>query len=236
MKREILEELLDALSGGRAALLTTDLQGGEQRLLHPLDAAPPDDVLPETWAEAVRAIRADRSRVWEEGDRATFLHAFNPPARVVVVGAVHVAQPLVRMAALAGFAVTVVDPRRTWASEERFAGVAVRGEWPDEALAALDVDHRTAVVTLTHDAKLDDPALAAALRSPAFYVGALGSRRTHAKRTARLAEAGFSAAEIARIRAPIGLPIGARSPAEIAVAILAEVIQRLRAEPTPTTP
>ncbi|CAN5334850.1 hypothetical protein BH23GEM4_BH23GEM4_18240 [soil metagenome] len=236
MKRSTLETLLASLAAGRAAVLTTDLRSGEQRLFEPLDDTPPENFPADRWAEAVRAVRDDRSRLSDDPGQQIFLNVFNPPARLVVVGAVHVAQPLVRMAALAGLAVTVIDPRGAWGSEARFADVEVLSAWPDEALADLGVDHRTAVVTLTHDAKLDDPALVAALRSDAFYVGALGSRRTHAKRVARLEEAGFTAEEIARIHAPIGLPIGARTPAEIAVAILAEVIQRLRTEPPTTEP
>jgi len=132
------------------------------------------------------------------------------------------------MAALAGFEVTIIDPRRSFATAERFPGVALSSEWPDEAMAALGPDGRTAVVTLTHDPKLDDPALAAALGSEAFYIGALGSRRTHAARLERLARAGFRAEETARIHGPVGLDLGARSPAEIAVSILAEVVSRLR--------
>jgi xanthine dehydrogenase accessory factor len=151
---------------------------------------------------------------------------------MIVVGAVHIAQPLAAMAALAEYAVTIVDPRQAFATQERFPGVALVGDWPDAALRALAPDARTAVVALTHDPKLDDPALAAALRSPAFYVGALGSRKTHAARIERMRAHGFSDAELTRIHAPVGLDLGARSPAEIAVSILAEVTQRLR-QPAP---
>jgi len=148
--------------------------------------------------------------------------------RLAVVGAVHIAQPLVAMAHLAGYDVTVIDPRDAFASEARFPGRTLVHDWPDEALAALGVDARTAVVTLTHDPKLDDPALVAALRSEAFYVGALGSTRTHAKRVERLGAAGLGEAEVSRLHAPVGLDIGAKSPAEIAVSILAEITLRLR--------
>ena len=161
-----------------------------------------------------------------EGD--TFVAVLNPALRLIVVGGVHVAQPLVEMARLAGYAPTVVDPREAFASADRFPGTALSHDWPDEALRALALDARCAVVMLTHDPKLDDPALMVALRSPAFYVGALGSTRTHAKRVARLTEAGVSEDEMARLHAPIGLPIGAASPAEIALAILAEITARLR--------
>jgi xanthine dehydrogenase accessory factor len=147
-----------------------------------------------------------------------------PPLRLIVVGAVHVAEALAQMASLAGFAVTIVDPRRAWATEARFPGLALVTTWPDLAVQALAPDARTAVVTLTHDPKLDDPALVAALASPAFYIGCLGSQKTHAARVDRLAGKG----DVARLRGPVGLRIGARAPAEIAVSILAEIISTLR--------
>jgi xanthine dehydrogenase accessory factor len=153
---------------------------------------------------------------------------FNPPLRLVVVGAVHIAQTLVPMAGLAGYDVTVVDPRRAFASDARFPGVDVRQDWPDEALEALEPDARTAVVTLTHDPKLDDPALDVALRSDAFYIGALGSKRTHAGRRERLTELGHDARALDRIHGPAGLAIGAVSPAEIALSVMAEMTQVLR--------
>ena len=152
----------------------------------------------------------------------------NPPARLVVIGAVHVAQPLAEMARLAGLMVTIVDPRRAWATAARFPGLALVTEWPDVALESLALDARSAVVTLTHDPKLDDPALIVALRSPAFYIGCLGSKKTHAARRERLAAAGFDEAALARLHGPVGLRIGARSPAEIAVSILGELIAALR--------
>ncbi|RVV98858.1 XdhC/CoxI family protein [Mesobaculum littorinae] len=171
-------------------------------------------------------FRMDRSGFEEDG--RTFVAIHNPPLRLAVVGAVHIAQALLPMAELAGYDVTLIDPRGAFASESRFPGRAVLDDWPDEALAAHGLDARTAVVTLTHDPKLDDPAIMAALRSEVFYLGCLGSTRTHAKRVARLEEAGFPAERIARIHAPVGLDIGARSPAEIAVSIMAELTQRLR--------
>jgi xanthine dehydrogenase accessory factor len=174
---------------------------------------------------AAAALAADAGRsVTVEGE-AWFVHPHNPPLRLVIVGAVHIAQALVPMALPLGFAVTVVDPRRAFASEERFGDrVAISTEWPDDAMAALAPDARTAVVTLTHDPKLDDPALDVALRSPAFYIGALGSRRTHAKRVARLAEMGHGEDAVARIHAPVGLDIEAVTAPEIAVSILAEIV------------
>ena len=156
------------------------------------------------------------------------MQPFVPPLRLIVIGAVHVAQPLVQMATLAGYACVVVDPRAAFASEARFPGVERLGDWPDQAVAKLAPDRRTALVALTHDPKLDEPALAAALRSPAFYVGALGSKKTHAARLERLRALGVGDDALARIHAPVGLDIGARSPAEIAVSILAEITECLR--------
>jgi xanthine dehydrogenase accessory factor len=223
MKAAVLERLRAARTANRPCVLATLFPSGEQTLY-----VQDEDVLPP---EVASALSADRSGVVEDPVGRRFLHVFSPPLRLIVVGAVHIAQPLVAMASLAGFAVTVVDPRRAFAEgEHRFAEVAVSTDWPDEAVRALAPDARTAVVTLTHDPKLDDPALAVALRSPAFFIGALGSRRTHANRLARLRELGFGEAELARIRGPVGLDIGALSPAEIAVSILAQVIAVRRGE------
>lgn len=183
--------------------------------------AGPDDPL---WPQAEAALFADRSDF--AGD--WFLGTHNPPLRMAVVGAVHIAQALVPMAEIAGYDVTVIDPREAFASEGRFPGTKLARDWPDEALAEVGLDPRVAVVTLTHDPKLDDPAVEAALRAPVFYLGCLGSPRTHAKRLERLRAKGFSDEEVARIHAPIGADIGAKSPAEIAVSILAEVTERLR--------
>jgi xanthine dehydrogenase accessory factor len=175
-------------------------------------------------AEARAAAQDGNCRVERSGPEPVFVQPVPPPLRLLIVGAVRIAQTLAPMAVEAGFEVTVIDPRRAFATPERFPAFAVVREWPDKALPELGLDPGTAVVALTHDAKPDDMALGLALRSDAFYVGALGSRRTHAKRVARLKEAGYTDAEIARICAPIGLDIGARTPAEIAVSILAEVI------------
>ncbi len=189
--------------------------------------------LPVDIAEAAQAaLRADKSRAVEDADGgAWFIEVIAPARRMVIVGAVHIAQALAPMAALAGFQVTVVDPRRAFASDARFPGLSVCNDWPDEALDALKPDSRTAIVTLTHDSKIDDPALERALASPAFYIGALGSTRTQSKRAGRLAELGFDAAAIDRIHGPVGLDIGAQSPAEIAVAILGQVVARMRLGP-----
>ena len=168
-------------------------------------------------------LSRDKSGILEVEGRRLFVQCHTPPPRLMIVGAVHIAQALAPMASLAGYGVTVIDPRRAFATDSRFPGIDMRGDWPDEAMTALGPDRRTAVVTLTHDPKLDDPALQTALRSPAFYIGALGSKKTHAARQGRLARAGFSPEEIARVNGPVGLSIGALSPAEIAVSILAQI-------------
>lgn len=225
MNRGLLAALMRARTERLPCALATDLKNGRQALVFG-NRIEGDRDLGEAVAEAARqALDQDRSGPIEGPEGRLFLHVFNPPLKLAIVGAVHVAQPLATMAALAGYEVTVIDPRRAFATEARFPGVTLSHDWPDEALARLAPDRRTAVVTLTHDPKLDDPALAVALRSPAFYVGALGSGRTHARRMARLREAGFDDVALARIHGPVGLALGARSPAEIAVSILAQVIQ-----------
>ncbi len=173
-------------------------------------------------------LRVGEARMVETGDGQVFLRPYIRAPRLIVVGAVHIAQALVPMAALAGFRVTVLDPREGFATADRFPGAVLVKEWPEGAMAGLAPDSRTAVVALTHDPKIDDPALIAALESDAFYVGALGSRKTQGARRERMGGAGFSAGVLDRIHGPIGLPIGARTPEEIAVAVLAEVIGALR--------
>ncbi len=173
------------------------------------------------------ALRRESSCCVEQGDQRFFVHVFHPPLRLVIVGAVHIAQPLVSIAAQAGYAVTLVDPRSAWATPERFPEVAIVRRWPQEALDDLSPDRRTAIVTLVHDPKLDDPALVAALASEAFYVGALGSRRTQARRLERLRELGVAEEALSRIHGPVGLDIGAVSPAEIAISIMAEITRVL---------
>ncbi len=222
--RELLGDLIAARREPRAVVLATWLDGGAHMLLAGDPALAPAELAP-----AVRdAVTGDRAVVADTEAGAVLIEPHLPPLRLVVVGAVHVAQPLAEMATLAGFAVTIVDPRRAFATEARFPGRTLVTSWPDEALAQLAPDARTAVVTLTHDPKLDEPALAAALASPAFYVGCLGSQKTHAARKARLGERGVGADALARLHGPVGLRIGARTPAEIAVSILAEVIATLR--------
>ncbi len=229
MKRGTLDALRQARRDGKAVALVTALPSGEQHLV-PLAAEQAGaGTLAEPLAAAVaRALAADRSEVVELDGVEYLIEPHNPPLRLILVGAVHLAHPLAAMARLAGFAVTIVDPRRAFATAERFPEVPLLVQWPDEALRALAPDARTAVVTLTHDPKLDDPALIEALRSPAFYLGCLGSKKTHAARLERLAAAGFDAAALARLHGPVGLALGARAPAEIAVSILAQLLAVLR--------
>jgi xanthine dehydrogenase accessory factor len=222
-QQSVLAELKHARDAQQAVVLATDLASGESVIRYPGKAN--GDAL----ADAARAqARRDQSAAVDIGGRNWFLTVLNPPLDLAIIGAVHIAQPLARMAAVADYAVRVIDPRSAFATGERFPGVTLSLDWPDEALAAKPPGPRTAVVALTHDPKLDDPGLSAALKSGAFYIGALGSRTTHAKRLERLKAKGFSDAELARIRGPIGLDIGARSPAEIAIAVLAQMTAELR--------
>ena len=228
MKTETLQRVLAGREAKRQFALVTHLESGGQSILY-LDGADEGEIEVDTGLrQAVEdAIRDDKSGTVAGSDGDMFVEVFNPPLRLLIVGAVHIAQPLARMASVAGYDVTVIDPRGSFATDDRFPGVTLVNEWPDEAMPPLDPDRRTAVVTLTHDPKIDDPALAAVLRSDAFYIGALGSRKTHAARVERLTESGFGADEIDRIHGPVGLSLGAVSPAEIAVSILAQVTQRL---------
>ncbi|WP_299627097.1 XdhC family protein [uncultured Tateyamaria sp.] len=228
--------------------------GGTIRILvEPVGAAMPVDLLEalvvarttrqqtayvvdlEDWTRRLdangHAARFAGDRTGVDPDGRTFVAIHNPPLRLAIVGAVHIAQALVPMARLAGYDPVIIDPRGAFGSEARFPGERLINDWPDEALDAVGLDARTALVLLTHDPKLDDPALHMALKSKAFYIGALGSKRTHAKRVERLAEAGFTDDDIARINGPVGLDIGAASPAEIAVSILAQMVQTLRKAP-----
>ena len=225
MTPETLEKLDAARAAKQPVVLATRLPDGEQRLL-------PDSDAPQALRDAAgQALRQDKSTTATIGDETWFLHAHNPPMRLVVVGAVHIAQALVPMAAQLGYGITVVDPRRAFATDERFPGVTVSTDWPDEAMDALGPDTRTAIVTLTHDPKLDDPALDRALKSDAFYIGALGSKRTHAKRLDRLRDLGHDAAAMTRIRGPVGLSIGAVTAPEIALSILGQIVEVRRQTP-----
>lgn len=223
MDRKTLATLIDARKNGEGVVLATRLDTAETRLFR----GPQSSSDPLALA-ADDAVRRDESRRIEIDGESWFLNVFNSPPRLYIVGAVHIAQPLSQMAALSGFSVVIIDPRTSFATGERFPDLHLVTAWPDEALADLPLDRRSAVVTLTHDPKLDDPALFAALTSPCFYVGALGSRKTHAARCERLKSRGVTDDNIARIHGPVGLDIGAVSPAEIAVSIMAQLIGRMR--------
>ena len=222
MKSATLARLQAERAAKRAVVLLTRLSDGAQLLW-------PGDEMPVELVEASKAaLGSEEAGNVTLGDETWFIHPHNPPLRIIVVGAVHIAQAMAPMASPLGFSMVVVDPRRAFASEERLPGISLSTDWPDEAMAALAPDARTAVVTLTHDPKLDDPALDAALKSEAFYIGALGSRRTHAKRVARLTELGHGAEAMGRIHAPVGLNIEAITAPEIALSIMAEIVAARR--------
>ncbi len=226
MKLEILRELNTERAARRPVIVITDTASGEQRLVKASDIAA--DPLR---AELAKQLRMGKSGNVEAGGKKLFLNVYAPTAKLVIIGAVHISQALAPMARALDYDVTVVDPRTAFASPERFPDVPLIAEWPDVALPPLNVDRYTAFVAVTHDPKIDDPALLHAFAKDCFYIGALGSRKTHAKRNERLRAQGASEADIARIRAPIGLNIGAVSPAEIAVSILAEITAELRMPP-----
>jgi xanthine dehydrogenase accessory factor len=228
VRLDLLERRLKAQAEGKTTVVVTDLETGAQVLLGEGIALGDLTLGNEERAAINRAVIDDRSQTIESAVGTLFVEVWSPPLRLIVIGAVHIAQTLARMAVETGYDVTIIDPRSAFASEERFPGVTLATDWPDEVLPGLKPDKRTAIVTLTHDPKIDDPALQAALRSDAFYIGALGSRRTHAKRGERLAGAGFGADAFARIHGPVGLDIGALTPGEIAVSILAEITATLR--------
>lgn len=226
MKIEILRELNAERATRRPVIVVTDTATGEQRLVKAKDIAA--DPLR---AELTRQLRMGKSGSVEVAGKKLFLNVYAPTAKLVIVGAVHISQALAPLARALDYDVTVVDPRTAFASPERFPDVPLIAEWPDVALPPLNIDHYTAFVAVTHDPKIDDPALLHAFAKDCFYIGALGSRKTHAKRVARLRAQGASEADIARIHAPIGLDIGAVSPSEIAVAIMAEITAQLRLPP-----
>jgi xanthine dehydrogenase accessory factor len=226
MKTDLLDQLLADRAAKRQVVLATNLATGAGQLLYPDEGRGGDA---ELLKAARRVMLADKSGIVETGDRRKiFLHVYNSPLRMLIVGAVHIAQPLSQMALLAGYDVAIVDPRREFASADRFPGITLIDAWPDDGVATFAPDRRTAIVTLTHDPKLDDPALVKVLRSDAFYIGCLGSSRTHGKRLERLAAEGFGEADVARIHGPVGLDIGAKSPAEIAVSIMGQITEALR--------
>jgi xanthine dehydrogenase accessory factor len=226
MKLSLLTDLNAERAARRAAIVVTDVESGEQRLVKAAEIA----------NDPLRAVLSARLRSGKSGMEETpqgrlFLTVYVPAAQLVIIGAVHISQALAPIAKLVGYDVTIVDPRTAFATPERFPDVNVVAEWPDVALPPLNVDRYTAFVALTHDPKIDDPGLLHALARDCFYIGALGSRKTHARRLERLKEQGISDNELSRIHAPIGLDIGAVSPAEIAVAIMAQITERLREEP-----
>jgi xanthine dehydrogenase accessory factor len=220
---EILKALNEERAARRAAIVVTDIASGQQRLVNGAEAA--RDPLK---AALEKRLRSGKSGMEETPQGKVFLTVHAPPPRLVITGAVHISQTLAPLAQMLGYDVTIVDPRTAFATIERFPDVKVIAEWPDVALPPLGIDRYTAFVALTHDPKIDDPALTHALARDCFYIGALGSKKTHAKRLVRLKEQGLTDADVARIHAPIGLPIGAVSPAEIAVAIMGEITARLR--------
>ncbi len=239
MQRLILDSLQETRAAKRPAALITALDSGLQCLFEPgkdPQTFPVARMIPPLVLERIEAaLRDDRSQCVDTPQGRFFIQVFNPPLRLFIIGAVHITQNLAPMAKLAGYQITIIDPRRSFATPERFPEWELLTDWPDEALEALAPDHRTAIVTLTHDPKLDDPALQVALAGKAFYIGCLGSRRTHAARLERLRAAGIEAACLQRLHAPVGLNIGARSAAEIALATLAEITASLRQAPTADT-
>jgi xanthine dehydrogenase accessory factor len=223
VKLDILKTLNAERAARRAVVVVTEVAGGEQRLVKAADAAK------DPLAELVgKHIRSGKSGMEETAKGKIFLTVHVPSARLVITGAVHISQTLAPLGQMLGYDVTIIDPRTAFATVERFPDVKVLAEWPDTALPPLGIDRYTAFVALTHDPKIDDPALLHALSRDCFYIGALGSRKTHGKRVERLKQKGLNDADIARIHAPIGLDIGAVSPAEIAVSIMAEITARLR--------
>ncbi len=224
MKLELLTALNEERAARRAAVVVTVLASGEQRLVKAGDVA--TDPLR---GEIEKRLRSGKSGTEETADGNVFLTVFAPPLRLVVTGAVHISQELAPIAQRLGFDVTIIDPRTAFATEERFAGIKLLAEWPDKVLPGIGVDAHTAFVALTHDPKIDDVAIRICLRQPVAYLGALGSRTTQAQRKERLLGDGFTVEEVERIRGPVGLAIGAKTPAEIALSILAEMIQVRRA-------
>src|SRR3984885_4760557 len=226
MKLDILTALNTERAARRATIVVSNIATAEQRLVKAAEIT--KDPLGAILSER---LRSGKSGMVDSGEGRVFLTVHVPSAQLVAIGAVHISQALAPIAKLLGYDVTIVDPRTAFATPERFPDVRVIAEWPDVVLPPLNVDHYTAFVALTHDPKIDDPGLLHALSRDCFYIGALGSRKTHARRLDRLKEQGVNEAALARIHAPIGLDIGAVSPAEIAVAIMAQITERLREEP-----
>ena len=226
MKRELLAALVKERGRDEPVVLVRGLNTGVQFLMTARETTGDADRVGAAVRDAARAaLDSDRAHTVESDDDRYLIQTLAAAPHMIIIGAVHIAQALIPMAARLGFRIRLIDPRTAFANPERFPGIEVDNRWPDEAMQALSLDARSAVITLSHDPKIDEPALQAAMNSDAFYIGALGSKGNHAKRLERLAARGFSDAQLARIHGPIGLPLGGRSPAEIAVAILAQVIQ-----------
>lgn len=228
MKRELVRRLQILRSEKQALALVTRLSDGQQALVMGQDVEGKLKLQEDTVTNIRQRILEDLSGVLVEPNSELFIRVYNPPLRLILVGAVHVSQALIPMAEIIGFDVTVIDPRTAFASDARFPAVTMLTDWPDQAIRALKPDHRSAVVTLTHDPKLDDPALKEVLLTNAFYIGSLGSRRTHTSRMKRLGADGIDEKALSRIHAPVGIHLGGRRPAEIALSIMAEIIQSLR--------
>jgi len=227
LRLDILKALNEERAARRAVVVVTNQQSGAQRLVNGVDVA--KDPLRKVLEEH---LRSGKSGVEDTPEGKVFLTVHAPSPKLVITGAVHISQALAPMGQLLGYDVTIVDPRTAFASIERFPDIKVIAEWPDQALPPLGIDRYTAFVALTHDPKIDDPALTHALKSECFYIGALGSLKTHARRVERLKQQGLTDNDIGRIHAPIGLDIDAETPAEIAVAIMGEITKSLRQEPT----
>lgn len=223
MKAEVFEEIMNARAQRKPVALVTALDGGKQRVVARDHAA--DDILAQVLDEA---FRFDRSGVHRIPEGEFFVHIHNPPLRLIIIGAVHIAQAVIPIAKAAGYDIVVVDPRGAFATGARFPDIALQAEWPDEILPKLGLDQRSAMLALTHDPKIDDPALSLALKSKVFYIGALGSKKTQAARRQRLTEAGFTEKDMARIHGPVGIDIGAQGAPEIAISIMAELTRVLR--------
>ncbi|MDD2389701.1 MAG: XdhC family protein [Desulfobacterales bacterium] len=218
-----LKRLVDLRAANRPVCLITDLAGGEKTLI-PLDVSEAVNALdPEIRRVIEKMQYAERNMIVEAGSRKVFLHGFYPSSKLIIIGAVHIAKHLYQFARTVGYQVFIIDPREAFANTVRFPDVPIHVEWPDEAMEQMKLHQRTAVVTLSHDPKIDDPALVTALRSTAFYIGALGSRKTHAERLQRLRLAGFSDEVLERIHGPVGLDIGAVTPEEIAIAVMGQI-------------
>jgi xanthine dehydrogenase accessory factor len=227
----LLDRLLATKRAGACAALATNLATGEQCVVTGGDCFGELALDADQLSQVRQSIDGDQSRTITMGDDQIFVEVMSPKLRLIVIGGVHTAQSLVPMARLVGYDVTVVDPRSAFATPDRFPDTHLVNQWPDQAVPALKADRRTAIVTLTHNPKIDEAALAAGLRTDAFYLGALGSRRTHAKRCERLSAVGFDEVAVRRVRGPVGLPIGALTPGEIAIAIMAEITASLRRAP-----